>query len=1016
MDGQSEKYGNQSSQRLFVLGGQIWSMFRLVSQPNLLESLPGYSLAAWQHEADRFGLWANNLGLHHRGHSSLDYRLREAAALQDIIGGLLEDLKTNLEDLKQAAIQLGCLPPKSMQNLSQPNQFCSPDEDDSQDSEEEFASSEAPAETLMKDVIDVNDSLYRLATKIRNPATRLQSVKARAFHRFDEETGIDVIDSYKKSDLRHVQELLREYRAQKPSDPEWELSSERIKQGWLWNPYQTLDLNSLEFNHLPFFCVGRPPLKLRCDWVIDRTVQLKARQKLDAMAVQQPQSPAVTAMLQEIVHLLLCTEIHQHTREQRDLRLSDWSARIRNEIDNEEILAPRLAQANTLRRQQFGYWRKHRDKKSKETANTLDQLPTFPLSQEIYPRGAFRDITNAALLPGPKTIAALSRPTTATYLQSPTRFGGDDMSTTTSVRTITPRARDARDEQVEVPSPPKAIKRVAKINKYFQCPYCFMLCSASQLQPDAWREHIFRDLRPYICTYAHCDTGHQVYDSWKDWTTHELWAHNKVWRCAEHPSITYGCISDFEQHLQNDHGKSALNADLSNAISVAEEVTESSDRGCPFCLYSITDNHTLRNHIATHLQRIALFALPRSTENEDASEIDDSSWKANAIDRASQELESLQELHFKDATEDETDEESHRILDGLGPARDKLTLRALQSIKHQTQVQYVETNKKELGQEHPITLISMVELALTYCRHDQWEEAEKLQVQVLETRRGVLGQEHPDTLTSMVDLAFAYCHQERWEEAEELQVQIVETRKKVLGKEHRDTLTSMVELAWAYRSEGRWEEAEILLVQVLRTRKKVLGQEHPDTLTSMAQLALTYYKREWWEEAEKLQVQVLETRKIVLGQEHRDTLTSMAELAMTYFYQGRQEEAEKLQMQALENKKTVLGQEHPSTLTSMAELALIYCHEEQWGKAEELQAQVLEFRKKVLGQEHPDTLTSMDELARTWARLGYSDKAYKDKAIGLMEECTELQEKVLGSMQPETIGPLLILQKWQTEK
>lgn len=81
-------------------------MFELVSRPDLQESLAGYSLAAWRHEADRFGLWANNLGLHHRGHSSLDYRLREAAALQDIIGGLLDDLKTNLEERKSKLIKL----------------------------------------------------------------------------------------------------------------------------------------------------------------------------------------------------------------------------------------------------------------------------------------------------------------------------------------------------------------------------------------------------------------------------------------------------------------------------------------------------------------------------------------------------------------------------------------------------------------------------------------------------------------------------------------------------------------------------------------------------------------------------------------------------------------------------------------------------------------------------------------------------------------------------------------------
>lgn len=96
MDGQSEEH--KGSQRLSVLGKHIWLMFELLSRSNLQHGLPGYSSAAWEHEADRFSLWASNLGLHHRGHSSLDYRLREAVALERIIGGLLDDLKTSLEE------------------------------------------------------------------------------------------------------------------------------------------------------------------------------------------------------------------------------------------------------------------------------------------------------------------------------------------------------------------------------------------------------------------------------------------------------------------------------------------------------------------------------------------------------------------------------------------------------------------------------------------------------------------------------------------------------------------------------------------------------------------------------------------------------------------------------------------------------------------------------------------------------------------------------------------------------
>jgi hypothetical protein len=54
----------------------------------------------------------------------------------------------------------------------------------------------------------------------------------------------------------------------------------------------------------------------------------------------------------------------------------------------------------------------------------------------------------------------------------------------------------------------------------------------------------------------------------------------------------------------------------------------------------------------------------------------------------------------------------------------------------------------------------------------------------MEMSKRVLGDEHPDTLTSMGNLALTYSNQGRWKEAEELEVQVIETRKRVLGDEH----------------------------------------------------------------------------------------------------------------------------------------------------------------------------------------------------------------------------------------
>ena len=63
----------------------------------------------------------------------------------------------------------------------------------------------------------------------------------------------------------------------------------------------------------------------------------------------------------------------------------------------------------------------------------------------------------------------------------------------------------------------------------------------------------------------------------------------------------------------------------------------------------------------------------------------------------------------------------------------------------------------------------------------------------------VLGDEHPDTLTSMANLALTYSNQGRWKEAEELEAQVMETFKRVLRDEHLDTLTSINNLAFTLR-------------------------------------------------------------------------------------------------------------------------------------------------------------------------------------------------------------------------
>ena len=323
--------------------------------------------------------------------------------------------------------------------------------------------------------------------------------------------------------------------------------------------------------------------------------------------------------------------------------------------------------------------------------------------------------------------------------------------------------------------------------------------------------------------------------------------------------------------------------------------------------------------------------------------------------------------------------------------------------KHAEQLreQVLDMRQKLLGAEHPHTLTSMSNLALTYLYQGKLNEAVQLNVQVLDMRKKLLGAEHSDTLTSISNLALTYSGQGKLNEAEQLNVQVLDMRKKLLGTEHPDTLTSMSNLAMTYTNQGKWNEAMQLHVQVLDMRKKLLGTEHPDTITSMSNLASTYLNLGKWDEAEQLNVQALGMYKKLLGAEHPHTLTSMSNLAGTYTSQGKWNEAEQLNVQVLDMFKKLLGAEHPDTLTSMSNLALIYANQGKWNEAEKLNIQVLDIFKKVFGVEHPDTLKSMSNLALT-----YSKQEMWNEAEQLNVQVLDMRKKLLGVEHPDTLGSM----------
>ena len=103
-----------------------------------------------------------------------------------------------------------------------------------------------------------------------------------------------------------------------------------------------------------------------------------------------------------------------------------------------------------------------------------------------------------------------------------------------------------------------------------------------------------------------------------------------------------------------------------------------------------------------------------------------------------------------------------------------------------------------------------------------------------------LGPDHPDTLTSMNNLAISYHDAGQIDRALKLHEETLALRKAKLGPDHPDTLTSMNNLAISYADAGQIDRALKLYEETLALRKAKLGPDHPDTLTSMHNLANGY--------------------------------------------------------------------------------------------------------------------------------------------------------------------------------
>jgi hypothetical protein len=353
-------------------------------------------------ETQRFHLWVANLGVLSPGHSSLDYRLRDAESVRLVVEKLLKGLIASTSEGKSFELARGVLTPCKVLDIAKdvrlPLDQAKPRKGDAtskigEDWRDESSSSSEDGDSqmlgkgnennsglptelqmLFEDVADSITALYRLATQIRNSSLRSQPGDRQFFADYTAEQQKTIMHQLIQIETR----------------------------------------------------------------LIERHVS-ESIQDIDANQRANPED-------QEILHKLI------------------W----------------RLSRANTIRRQQFTYWREQRDKKERAISKLERPRRSFmPQHQRLVDNARLPPVER--LIPETATVAP-SVPSSATKL---------DVTRMKPAAPSSIYSRVSRAPPAEGPGgkkPPWPPVNELPSGEYFECPYCFLLCPQKyRLNQEAWK-------------------------------------------------------------------------------------------------------------------------------------------------------------------------------------------------------------------------------------------------------------------------------------------------------------------------------------------------------------------------------------------------------------------------------------------------------------------------------------------------------------------------------------------------
>ncbi|TGO92413.1 hypothetical protein BPOR_0003g00110 [Botrytis porri] len=375
--------------------------------------------------------------------------------------------------------------------------------------------------------------------------------------------------------------------------------------------------------------------------------------------------------------------------------------------DAPPTLLNRLVEATVFRRRKLEYRERHKEKLKQGVERSFASdlvLPLLPKDIVVRPAGA----QYATPILRRQTSSARDSVSTmqysATEASSVNRLKFASYPKSVAISRITNSAV-ARREQLDIPAPPSKAENEAK---EVVCPYCFRIIDKKDMVQARWKRHVLRDIEPYVCLFDGCNKSTEYFATVEDWINHMQWQHAVVWCCQVpgHESTVYRSEEEFKHHLSEEH-KDAFNEtqlsmivkkasqpvpDLfgSSALTYDGNENESHTVGaCPLCPFSVDNSEhdllpdnleiakasppaskKLCNHIAAHMEAIALLSLPERDDLDDANTNERQSENTyHSLDQDAVDLPPIESIIENDEDEISPDHAHHSI----GPTSSEYT-------------------------------------------------------------------------------------------------------------------------------------------------------------------------------------------------------------------------------------------------------------------------------------------------------------------------------------------------------